>query len=38
MAPLEIAIKKGATIAAQAVDSDGKPLPDVWISGLSLYA
>ena len=38
MAPLEIAIKKGATIAAQAVDPDGKPLPDVWVSGLSLYA
>jgi beta-lactamase regulating signal transducer with metallopeptidase domain len=37
-APVEIALRKGATIAAQAVDPDGKPLPDVWVSGLSLYA
>jgi beta-lactamase regulating signal transducer with metallopeptidase domain/protocatechuate 3,4-dioxygenase beta subunit len=38
VAPVEIAIRKGATIAAQAVDPDGKPLPKVWVSGLSLYA
>jgi hypothetical protein len=38
MAPLEIGIKKGATIAAQAIDPDGTPLSDVWVSGLSLYA
>ena len=38
MAPVEFAIKKGATIAAQAVDPEGKPLTDVWVSGLSLYA
>lgn len=38
MAPVEIAIKKGAMIAAQAVNPDEKPLTDVWVSGLSLYA
>jgi len=36
--PLEILLKKGATISAQAVDPEGKPLSNVWISGMSLYA
>ncbi len=36
--PLEILLKKGATITAQAVDPEGKPLSDVCVSGLSLYA
>jgi beta-lactamase regulating signal transducer with metallopeptidase domain len=38
IAPVEVALKKGATIAAQAVDPDGKPLRDVWVSGESLFA
>ena len=37
VAPLEIALRKGATIAAQAVDSEGKPLSEVWVSGESLF-
>ena len=37
IAPLEIALQKGATIAARAVDSEGKPLSDVWVSGESLF-
>ena len=36
--PLEILLKRGATITAQAIDPDGKPLSNVWVSGLSLYA
>ncbi len=36
--PLEILLKKGATITAQAVDPEGKPLSNVWVSGMSLYA
>jgi beta-lactamase regulating signal transducer with metallopeptidase domain len=37
IAPVEIALKKGATIAAQAVDPDGQPLRDVWASGESAF-
>ena len=36
--PLEITLKKGASIAAQAVDTEGKAVADVWVSGLSLFA
>jgi len=36
--PVEIALKRGATIRAQAVDSQGKPVSDVVVSGLSLFA
>ena len=36
--PVEIALKRGATIAAQAVDSQDKPVSDVVVSGLSLFA
>jgi hypothetical protein len=37
IARLEVALKKGATIAAQAVDREGHPLRDVWVSGESLF-
>jgi hypothetical protein len=37
LAPVEIQLKKGATIFAQAVDPDGKPLRDVWVSGESVF-
>jgi hypothetical protein len=36
-ASFEIALRKDATIAAQAVDPEGKPLSDVWVSGESLF-
>ena len=36
--PVEIALKRGATISAQAVDSQDKPVSDVVVSGLSLFA
>jgi beta-lactamase regulating signal transducer with metallopeptidase domain len=38
VAPVEIMLKKGATIVAQTVDPDGKVLSNVWASGLPLYA
>ena len=37
VAPMEIALKKGATIAAQAVDPEGKSLADVWVCGEPLF-
>jgi beta-lactamase regulating signal transducer with metallopeptidase domain len=36
-APVEIALRKGAAIAAQAVDLEGAPLADVWVSGEPLF-
>jgi hypothetical protein len=36
--PVEVRLKKGATIAAQAIDPSGKALSDVVVSGLSLFA
>ncbi len=36
-APVEIALRKGAAIAAQAVDLEGSPLADVWVSGEPLF-
>ena len=37
IAPVEVALKKGATIVAQAVDPEGKPLRNVWVGGESLF-
>jgi beta-lactamase regulating signal transducer with metallopeptidase domain len=38
IAPIEVTLKKGATVAAQAVDPEGMPLRGVWVCGQSLFA
>jgi hypothetical protein len=37
VAPVEVTLQKGAMIAAQAVDSKGAPLHDVWVGGEALF-